>query len=62
MPDKAVTKGVRRDVLGNSGAADGIVKHREDVVAGDRLIRRFSGKEPVLRFGLSPVLDRKSVV
>src|SRR5215467_3196607 len=58
MSGEAVTKRVRRNVLGNSGPAYGVVKHREDVVAGERLIRSFSGKEPVFRFGLSPVLPQ----
>jgi len=50
---EAVAQRMRRDLLGNSRAADGIVKHHKDVVAADRLVRRFSGKEPWLSFRMS---------
>ena len=49
---------MRRDLLGNSGAADGIVKDPEDVVVADRLVRVFSGKEPLLWFRVAPVLPQ----
>src|SRR5882762_6944897 len=53
-----VTKGMGRDLLGNSGAADRIVKDPEDVVVADRLIRVFPGKEPLLWFRMSTVLPQ----
>jgi hypothetical protein len=49
---------MRRDLLGDSSATDGIVKNREDVVVTDRLVRIFSGKEPLLGFVVSPVLPQ----
>src|SRR5882724_12628896 len=58
MGCEAVTKGMGRDLLGNSGAADRIVKDPEDVVVADRLIRVFPGKEPLLWFRMSTVLPQ----
>jgi hypothetical protein len=49
---------MRRDLLGDSSAADGIVKNREDVVVTDGLVRIVSGKEPLLGFVVSPVLPQ----
>ncbi len=50
MGRKAVAQRMRRDLLGDSSATDGIVKNPEDVVVTDRLVRVFSGKEPLLGF------------
>ena len=58
MSCKAVPQRMRRDLLGDSSAADGIVKDREDVVVADRVVRVFSGKEPLLGFVVSPVLPQ----
>jgi hypothetical protein len=41
---EAVTKGMGRDLLGNSGVADGVVKHHKDVVAADGLAGVSPGK------------------
>src|SRR5229473_1541978 len=58
MGRKAVAQRMRRDLLGDSSATDGIVKNPEDVVVTDRLVRVFSGKEPLLGFVVSPVLPQ----
>jgi hypothetical protein len=58
MGRKAVAKRVGANLLGDSGTTDGIVKNHEDIVAADRLIGSYSGKEPFLGFGVSPVLPQ----
>ncbi len=58
MGCKAVAQRMRRDLLGDSSATDGIVKNREDVVVTDGLVRIFSGKEPLPGFVVSPVLPQ----
>jgi hypothetical protein len=58
MGGKGVPKGMGRDLFGNSGVADRIVKHHEDVVGTDRLARGSSGKEPLRGFVVSPVLPQ----
>src|SRR5580692_6071914 len=60
MGCKAVAQRMRRDLLGDSSATDGIVKNREDVVVTDGLVRIFSGKEPLLGFVVSPDCRRVS--
>ena len=41
MSSKAVAQRMGRNLLGDSGVADGIVKDLEDVVAADRVGRDF---------------------
>src|SRR6266851_4323303 len=48
MGRKAVAQRMRRDLLGDSSATDGIVKNPEDVVVTDRLVRVSPGKSHCL--------------
>jgi hypothetical protein len=56
--DVVLAQGMRRDLLGNSGVADGIVKNHEDVVGTDRLARGSSGEEPLRGLVVSPILPQ----
>jgi hypothetical protein len=46
---------MRRGLLGDSSATDGIVKNREDVVVTDRLVRIFSLQSNGSRRVVSPL-------
>src|SRR5262245_20868113 len=58
MGSKAVAKRMGTNLLGDSSATDGIVKHHKDVVAADRLVWASSREEPFPGFLEVPVLSQ----